>query len=199
MTHIGNLPALLQHGLCPASSGIHVPGYICIGHTTLVANRGSSPVSVEPYGTLNDYVPFYFHYKMPMLYQIYKGQVATYTGGQDDVVYLVTRVSQIVQLNLPFIFTDRHAYLNHKRVFTSLSDLSQLSWNTILDPNWYHPYDSTKKELKQAEFLVHGMVQMSAILGIVVRDEVRENAVRAQVAKVLPNIRVVSGDQYYFT
>lgn len=33
-------------------------------------------VSIDPGGVLNDYIPFYFHYKMPMLYNIWKKDVA---------------------------------------------------------------------------------------------------------------------------
>ena len=42
-----------------------------------------------PGGTIHDYVAFYFAPRAPMLYAIYKGNVADYTEGQTPLVYLV--------------------------------------------------------------------------------------------------------------
>lgn len=198
MTHIGNLADILATGIQSANSPIRYPNYTSIGHATLVASRGSSAITVGPCGTLNDYVPFYFNYKMPMLYEIYRGSVPSYTGSQDDIVYLVTKVSVIQELNLPFVFTDRHAYLSYKQVYTSLADLSRLSWDTILDPQWYQPYDPAKKEFRQAEFLVHNSVPIRAIRGIVVKDEDRLQQVRGLMNEQRAHITIVSGAKYYF-
>ena len=39
--------------------------------------------------------PFYFAARSPMLYIISKGDVPTYSGGQDEIVYLVTSTEKV--------------------------------------------------------------------------------------------------------
>lgn len=167
MTDYRNVGFILQHGLHCCNCGVQNPNYINIGHRSLITNRGVSAISHPPGGVLNDYIPFYFHYKMPMLYHIYKGYVNDYIGHQSDIVYMVTSVEKVVDLNLPYLFTDRHAYLSHKRLYNNINDLNKLSWPIIRDDTWYIGYSELKKELKQAEFLVHQHVPVNALIGFV--------------------------------
>jgi hypothetical protein len=155
MTDYRNIGFILQNGLHCCNCGVQDPNYINIGHKTLITNRGTAALPIEPGGVSNDYVPFYFHYKMPMLWHIYNGWVKDYAGTQNDIIYLVSTAEKIVDLQLPFLFTDRHGYLAHKKIFNSLDDLDKLSFNVIRDDTWLKEYTELKKELKQAEFLVH--------------------------------------------
>jgi hypothetical protein len=145
--------------------------YRNIGHRSLIDNRGQAAITIEPGGVLNDYIPFYFHYKMPMLYQIYGGLVKDYTGKQEEIIYLVTTAEKIAELKAPFIITDRHAYLAHKSVYNELQDLRKLSWDVITDDTWYYQYSDLRKELKQAEFLIYRHVPVAALLGIVTHND----------------------------
>ena len=72
-----------------------------------------------------------------MLWHIYNEWVKDYIGSQQDIIYLVSTTEKIAELQLPFLFTDRHAYLAHKNVFNSLEDLNKLSFNVIRDDTWH--------------------------------------------------------------
>ena len=198
MTDYRNIGFILQHGLHCCNCAIQDPNYINIGHKTLITSRGDAELAAPPGGVLNDYIPFYFHYKMPMLYHIYKGRVKDYSGSQEDIIYLISDPETIEKNNLPFLFTDRHAYLAHKQVYNQLSDLDKLQWNTIKDNEWHLTYSALKKEVKQAEFLVHHHVPISAIRGIVVHNDKVATFVRSQILQVSLEMPVVVKPNYYY-
>lgn len=198
MTHYRNLGFILQNGLHCCNCEVKDPEFISIGHQSLIKNRGQSAVTINPGGVLNDYIPFYFHYKMPMLYHLYKGMVKDYKGTQEDVIYLVSTVEEIRKLNLPFVFTDRHAYLHHKRIFNRADDLPQLSWNIIKDNTWHQQYSDQKKELKQAEFLIYNHVPVHALLGIIVHNEKITSFVKDQLAETGLNLHIVERPAFYY-
>jgi ssDNA thymidine ADP-ribosyltransferase, DarT len=198
MTDYRNIGFILQNGLHCCNCGVQDPNYINIGHKTLITNRGTAALPIEPGGVLNDYVPFYFHYKMPMLWHIYNGWVKDYAGTQNDIIYLVSTAEKIVDLQLPFLFTDRHGYLAHKKIFNSLDDLDKLSFNVIRDDTWLKEYTELKKELKQAEFLVHQHVPVNAILGIIACNENVATFVQNEVAKLGLTLQVVVKPDYYY-
>jgi hypothetical protein len=198
MTNYRNIGFILQNGLHCCNCGVQDPNYINIGHKTLITNRGNAALTPAPGGVLNDYIPFYFHYKMPMLWHIYNGWVKDYAGIQQDIIYLVSTAEKIAELQLPFLFTDRHGYLAHKKVFNNLEDLNKLSMDVIKDNTWHKEYTELKKELKQAEFLVHQHVPTEAILGIIACNENVATFVQNEVAKLGLTLQVVVKPDYYY-
>ncbi len=88
MTHYSNVGFILRNGLYCCNGGVTDPNYINIGHKSLIDKRGLAPVTIPPGGVLNDYIPFYFHYKMPMLWHIHKNLVDDYAGSQNEIIYL---------------------------------------------------------------------------------------------------------------
>lgn len=82
MTYYRNIGLILQNGLHCCNCGVKDPNYITIGFKTLISQRGVWPVNITPGGVLNDYIPFYFHYKMPMLYKIWKQEVFDYKANK---------------------------------------------------------------------------------------------------------------------
>jgi ssDNA thymidine ADP-ribosyltransferase, DarT len=198
MTHYTNLAYILQHGLRCSNAGGQDPNYINIGHRTLISGRGQSPIAIPPGGVLNDYIPFYFHYKMPMLYNISKGIVEDYSGTQQEIVYLVSTAEQIALLNIPFVFTDRHAYLQHKTVYNELTDLANLNWNIIKDETWFQGYTALRKEVKQAEFLVYQHLPVNALLGLVCHNDQIANFVRIEIGHANLNLQVIVKPEYYY-
>ena len=133
-----------------------------------------------------------------MLWHIYKGWVNDYAGKQEDIIYLVSTAETIAAQHLPYLFTDRHAYLAHKKIFNTLNDLSKLSMNIIKDDTWHKEYTELKKELKQAEFLVHQHVPVQAILGIVAYNQNVATFVQNEVAQAGLNLQVVVKPEYYY-
>jgi ssDNA thymidine ADP-ribosyltransferase, DarT len=102
-----------------------------------------------------------------MLYQIHTGRVDTYTDGQEPVIYMVTTVEKIRQLELPFAFTDRHAKTNYADFFDDVAKLTELDWPTLKSSVFSRTEeDPDRPARKQAEFLVHRFVPLNAILGV---------------------------------
>lgn len=74
MTHIGNIPHILSHGIVHSTSPKANPDYIAIGDKSLIDCRKSKTVEVAGEKiVLGDYIPFYFGVRMPMLYVIQHG------------------------------------------------------------------------------------------------------------------------------
>ncbi len=167
ITHYQNLPFILRNGLCCPNHRTQDPGYINIGHKRLIDSRGMRQVPVGPLGVLNDYVPFYFAKKSPMLFLISRHNVPDYLGEQSEIIYLVSTAQSVQQAGIPFVFTDRHAKLSFAQFRSDLNDLSIVDWDVIRSDVWYNtPREYDRKEKKQAEFLVHQNLPIELILGI---------------------------------
>lgn len=198
MTHYKNIEFILNNGLHCCNCSLQDPNYINIGHQSLINNRGQASITIGPGGVLNDYIPFYFHYKMPMLHLIHTGAVKEYVGTQEEIIYIVSTAEKIADLNLPFIITDRHAYLAHKTIYNRLEDLELLSWSVIKDDTWYKQYSQVRKELKQAEFLVYQHVPINAILGIITHSDEIATFVNSEIQKLNLDIKVAVKPGYYY-
>ena len=76
---------------------------------------------------LSDYVPFYFAPRSPMLYAIHKGKVEGYTGGQGEVLHLVSSAESVAGENgLDYCFTEGHAEIGFSEFFEDLTDLQRI-------------------------------------------------------------------------
>lgn len=199
MTHYSNLEFIINNGLHCCNCGTQDPNYTNIGFKTLIDNRGKSTVPIAPGGVLNDYIPFYFHYKMPMLYNIWKKEVLDYRGDQNEIIYLVSSVEQMDLLGLPYVFTDRHAYVAYKAFFNQYADLKNLEWGVIKDHSWYLEYSQQRKELKQAEFLIYQHLPANGILGMVVQNEEIATFVKTKLQTANSKIKVITKPEYYYS
>ena len=133
-----------------------------------------------------------------MLNLIHRGAVPDYEGTQEEIIYLVSSVEKINEMGLPFLFTDRHAYLAHKRIFNDYANLNQLSWDIIKDDTWHNQYSALRKELKQAEFLIHQHLPVVGILGIITKNVEIATFVQTEVAEANLTIPVIVRPDYYY-
>jgi len=172
ITHYKNLPFILANGLHCPNSGIRDENFISIGFPTLIASRNEKIVPVLPGGTLADYIPFYFTEKSPMLYVISHGNdPEVIKTAQREIVYLVTTLKKLEEHNCRFVFTDRHAKLELAAFYNQAGDLEKLNWEIIRSTEWGRQYGSDRKELKQAEFLVHRFMPVEVLLGIACKEQ----------------------------
>src|SRR5689334_1458537 len=111
ITHRDNLPWIVGNGLHCASSHVRDPAFVPIGNAELIGKRSTKAVPVAPGGTLSDYVPFYFTPRSPMLLNIKTGYNGIRQRRNDEIVILVTALPHLRKINVPFLFSDRHAYL----------------------------------------------------------------------------------------
>ncbi len=198
MTYYTNIGHILDNGLHCCNGDNHDPSYVNIGHGTLIQKRGQEKVTLCKGGVLNDYIPFYFHSKMPMLRNIFEGKVREYAGLQEEIIYLVSEPEKIANLGLFYFFTNRHAYLQAKKCYEQLADLDKLDWNVIRDDTWYLQYSTLRKEIKQAEFLVYKHVPLDAISGIVVHNEKIATFVKDEITKRRINLQVAVKPEHYY-
>lgn len=196
MTHIQNIPHILQCGIThissPLSNGIYMP----IGDTSLISTRSSFILNNGK--RLGDYIPFYLGVLTPMLYVIQKGYNQVKVTPAQDIVYCVSSVQQIIDAQLDFVFTDGHAIetLSAQYNPSNVNNIDTLlDFVAIKDWKFKDPNDLDKKRRKQAEFLVDGDILLQAILGYVVYNDTAKDKL---IAMGIQENKIKVLKTYYF-
>ena len=177
MTHIGNIPHILQYGVVHSSSSNKNPNYISIGDRTLIDFRKSKTIKVEGKSiTLGDFIPFYFGVRMPMLYVMQRGgNFVEKAYNPEDIVYVAISLGGIMDGDFEYYFTDGHAtdFLTTYYTKDKINQLNEiLDWPAIKAHIWSG--DGIEKDLKrrkQAEFLVREDVPVDCIFAFVCYNE----------------------------
>ncbi|MDI9319570.1 MAG: DUF4433 domain-containing protein [Phycisphaerales bacterium] len=171
MTHIENIPHILQYGITHSTSANANPNFMPIGDGSLIATRNDFLLNNGR--RLGEYIPFYFSVRTPMLYVVQNGFNMVAPTPAENIVYCITSVQKIIDLQLEFVFTDGHAVDGFSSQFT-IADIQHI--DTILDKNainakyWRDENDLDRKRRKEAEFLVLGDIAKAAILGFITMD-----------------------------
>ena len=196
MTHIENVPHILEHGVTHVLSTHTNKSYKAIGDNSIISTRNDFDL---PNGKkLGAYIPFYFGVRMPMLYVIQKGFNGVTATPAKDIVYCISSVQKIIDNQLPFVFTDGHA-VDGLSVFYEEKDLPNI--DTILDKNaidetyWRKEDDLDLKRRKEAEFLVETDIPSTAIIGWVVSNE---EAKKRLLTMGIPENKIYVKPNYYF-
>ncbi len=199
ITHIANVPWILDNGLHALSTGVRDPNFVPIGNPDLIDKRQYRFVDAGPGGTLDDYVPFYFGTHSAMLYNIHTGRVVGVDATQRDLVYLFSSVERIQDARVPFVFTDRHAYVANAAFLIHLEDLNQLDWELIRGRDFRRdPNRPDKLERRAAEFLVHRHLPVTGILGMACYDEAGCARIGAEIAQRNLDLHVEVRRNWYF-
>ena len=201
MTHIDNVPFIVQNGLWSKLSPVQDPNFIPIGNPDIIDKRTNKTVVViPPGGVLGEYVPFYFSGHSPMLLNITTGYgVKRFL--QKDIVFLVCDVYEIVNAGIPYCFTDGNATKAISKFYNNLSGLQELDWKCISTTLWKNTeddYDRVRK--KMSEFLVKEHIPSNLIRQIIVKNTEAEQKVAAMLGDSLPNcsIKVDTRFEYYY-
>ncbi|MCG9881280.1 MAG: DUF4433 domain-containing protein [Bacteroidia bacterium] len=172
MTHIENIPHILQYGITHSNSANANPNFVPIGDHSLITTRNSA--MLQNGRQLGEYIPFYFAVRSPMLYVVQNGFNMVAPTPAENIVYCVTSVQKIIDFELDFVFTNGHAVDRFPFQFSRL-DINNLDtildWNAINARYWRDDNDLDMKRRKEAEFLVSGDIPINAILGYVVYNE----------------------------
>lgn len=182
ITHVNNLPKIIQAGGLKSKSQISNNEYTNIAHNTVQLKRSVTRVSCNPWGTVDQYVPFYFGVKSPMLYTVSQGNVDGYSEGQEPILYLITKVELIVESKLQFVFSDGHPAIAISEFYNNLGDLNFVNFD-LMKEQWWNDTDEfpDRKRQRQAEFLVHQFCPWSQIIGIATMTQ----AVKEVVEKIM--------------
>ena len=208
MTHVDNIPHILEFGITHRYSQKANPNYTSIGDFSLIGSRNTKIVNVSngldnnhenENVLIGDFIPFYFGLRTPMLYVIQKGgNFVPQKTAPDDIIYCVSSVQKIIDSGMIFYFTDGHA-TNNLTTFFNSDKVSEIE--TLVDLKavnlkyWNHDYDLDLKRRKEAEFLVKDDVPNSCVLGYICYSE----AVRAKLLALGINEKqVVVRKNYYF-
>ena len=200
-THLSNLASVAEHGIfCDTDVEALHRLTTEVGQQGIKGKRRSRKVPIEPGGVVADYVPFYFAARSPMLGSIHKGHVSNYSGGQDEVVYLVTDVERVVESGLAFVFTDRNAALDVAQFDNDPTRLGTLvDWPLMEAKMWKNTSEEPDRmERRMAEFLVHRHVAWDLIVGVAAIDERRCREAEAVLATVGVTIAVRPRQNWYF-
>lgn len=171
MTHIENIPHILQYGIVHHSSPNRNPDFVSIGDRSLIDFRSSKTVNVANHNlVLGDFIPFYFGLRMPMLYVIQRGgNFVEKARKAEEIVYVAVPLKKIVESNLLFYFSDGHATDSLTTFYdkSNINDLpSIIDWNAVNSIKWSGDGIETDiKRRKQAEFLVKEDLPKEYIIG----------------------------------
>lgn len=200
ITHVGNVPWLLRHGLHAANGQVTDPNFIAIGNPDLIDKRTRRAVPLSPGGTLSDYVPFYFTPKSPMLYNIKTGYNGITKRPNDDIAILVSSCQHMAARGVTMLYTDRHAYTMTATWTSDASDLATLLDWDILRRHDFARSDSypDKMERYQAEALAHRHVPPEALLAIGCASDHVCAAIQQAAQTAGAAVQVFSRSGWYF-
>lgn len=185
-THVDNLH------ICLKRRGLYAPNatpndglvYKTIHNEEIQQERHIRKIPCGPRGSIHDYIPFYFGYLSPMLFQLKTGWVAGYNEGQEPLIYLVSTVQDIQQNAGRYVFSDGHGIAAYTSWFDDLKDLDKVDWNMVYQRYWKDEpdVDMDRQRRKQAEFLVHKYFNWSLIHEIAVIDSRMKDKVEGILA-----------------
>lgn len=182
ITHRANVAWIFKHGMYCRNSSQQDPEYRAIGNPELIAKRAYRDVPIHPYGTLSDYIPFYFTPFTPMMRNIQTGWGGITKVTNEDVVIFVSSIHRLASQARTFVFTDRHAYLAGAEFYNNTDRLDQIDWQILQNRDFKRDNDDPGKfERYQAEALIYDHMPLEAFIGVVcytdkVRDELMQQA-----------------------
>lgn len=199
ITHIDNLPWILQNGLHCPSSTTRDPDFVTIGNPEIIGKRTSKCVPIPPGGVLEDYVPFYFTPCSVMLYNIVTGYNGLTRQDRDSIVILVSSVGILQERKVDFVFTDRHALVKYAKFFSDVSALDTIDWELLRARGFRRSEsDFGKVERYQAELLAYQLVPVSALLGIACYSEASKKRVLAMLREAGADLKVEVKRDWFF-
>jgi hypothetical protein len=199
ITHIANVPWILDHGLHCRSSSQRDPGFVDIGNPDLIRKRNHRDLPVSPGGTLSDYVPFYFTPWSPMLYNIKTGYQGVTQRPMSDIVIMVSSVPRLDQIGARYVISDRHAYLQTAQFAGDATGLRLVDWSLLQARNFRRdPEHPERFDHYQAEALVHQHLPCAALLGIVCHGEPQRAGLESLLRQRGSSLKLVAQSDMFF-
>lgn len=200
MIHYKNLRCILENGLYYRNSTNFDSKYVNIGSAEIINHRDDISVKCFPETTVNEYVPFYFGVRTPMLYKIKTGNGVP-KRPQNEIIYLACSFLELTQSKLKWCFTDGNAAKYITNFYSQVSDINELDWKSIeatvwTDDNSDGDHDRMRK--KHSEFLVKDHVPVNFIKAIVVLTEERQKEIEKMVAEFKLPIKVIIDSKYKY-
>lgn len=203
-THVNHLASIIRFGIL-ADRAAQDERLLTseVGNLEIKGHRRRREVPLEPGGRVGDYVPFYFAPRSPMMYVIHKGNVPTYQEGTSKLIYLVSSLERLRELDHDVLISDRNAVLRYAefRRFEPLDKLDDghIDWELMRARDWANtPDDPDRRERRMAEALVHGRVRWEAVTKIVVRSNDIADEVELGLTEAEASLPVDVRPDWYF-
>ncbi|MBR6320824.1 MAG: DUF4433 domain-containing protein [Prevotella sp.] len=196
LVHIKNIPHILEVGFVLPASPKASDCYISIGDRVVITKRNTLPNSGHI--DLQQYVPFYFGPRSPMLYVIQKGYNGVTQYPPSALVYCIVRLSDILEQNVDCVFTDGHAFSAITKYY-SKDDLKRIdeiiNQEDVYAKFWNVEDDLDLKRRKEAELLVKTELPAKYIGGFVVyNNEARDKL----LSYGIDASKIVVRESFYF-
>ncbi len=186
---LANLQNNISNGFYAKAAKKIDPNYISIGSLDVITRRDRKTVKCYPELMVNDFVPFYFSARTPMLYNIITGHgVPSYP--QKDIIYLCSKFRDLACNDFKWCYTNGNAAIEITKFYSNFTNIeTDIDWISIhthdfRDANADGDEDRIRK--KHAEFLVHNHVPPKYIKKIIVLDE----TAKQNVDKILKNLNI---------
>jgi hypothetical protein len=112
---------------------------------------------------------------------------------------MVSSLRTLQANKIPFLFTDRHAYLVAAQFYSNLADLDQIDWGMLQRRDFSNNADDpSKKERYQAEALIHSHLPVGALAGLVCYNDDVLKSLNAALAKRNQSMTVAKKPGWYF-
>ena len=182
-TRIDNLRSILSTGQlnCDSSSTTNTNN----SDPAQKQARREKPVTVEPYGVVADYVPFYFNPKSPTLFRVKTGwNVPMGPTPQQDLVFFKINFTPNYKgwvAGQCAVITDRHP--NSTTVEFAMCTIENIDrlikWEVMSDGEWRNtPDDPSRMLFRQAELLIHDHVDLWSVdFELIVLNEASQSRV----------------------
>lgn len=200
ITHIDNLPLLMQNGFIHQYHPNANKNYIEIGNSSIIGVRNKTQVKINNFGMVGDYIPFYFTPKSIMLYNIITGYYSPLVPKRTRNEILVVRceIQKLATLTKWF-FTDGQANDMITNHFNNLKDLTKIDWYSIQNSNFSKDNgDFDRPRRYQAEFLVYNEVPLSYFESLNVYDKNSQKLVSKILLQNNINLAINVKPEYFF-
>jgi len=199
ITHIRNIPWMLDNGLHCRNSHLVDPNFISIGNTDLIQARHTREVPIAPGGVLSDYIPFYFTPFSIMMFNIKTGYGGIRHIPNEEIVILCGSLHDLAAMGRPFVFTNQHAYPVTAEYFNDLGELNCIDWQILRKRDFKHnPEDPGKKERYQAEALAYQQLPIADFRGVACHNPTVQAQLQNQVAQRGLQLNIISRPDWYF-
>ena len=199
---IENLENDLKNGFFAKNNIPNDDSRVVMANSDVIQLRDKMVVKCFKGTFVNDYVPFYFSVRTPMLYNIITGK-GVIQRRQNEISYLRFRIDALAIRDFQWCYTDGNAAMNISSFYSNLKDLNKLDWRSILTEDFRYDNadgDTDRIRKKHSEFLVKDYVPASKINSIVVFNIVAKR----KVDKILKNcnfvvnVEINPNEKYYF-
>ena len=192
---------LLRDGLYCKNAGKKDKGFVTIGSQEIITQRDTRIVKCYPDTVVNDYVPFYFSVRTPMLYNIKTGHGVPATP-QREIIYFCCKMSDLISDKFQWCYTNGNAAKAISKFFNNLNDIkNNLDWRSIETTDFRDDNDDGDEDRirkKHAEFLVKDHVPIYYVKGIAVLDQTVKEQVEQKLKDLKITIEVKIKTNYYF-